>query len=160
VEKFEKFTKGLSKYFEWLGVIGLLAMFAANLVDVIGAKVFKWPLPGAIEILSFTLVVAIAPAIAYGLFLGTHLRIDFIVDKFPKALRFVLSPFVSIMCTILFILIFWKGFEYAYSLQKAGEIGGSSHIPFFPFAYVLSFSCIPVILFFALETIKSLKAKR
>jgi len=160
VEKFEKYTKGLSRGFEWVGVIGLLAMFAANLVDVIGAKVFKWPLPGAIEILSFSLVVAIAPAIAYGLFLGTHLRIDFIVDKFPKTLRFILGPFVSIMCTILFILISWKGFEYAHSLQISGEKGGSSHIPFFPFAYILSLSCIPVILFFVLETIKSLKAKR
>lgn len=160
MEKFERFTKGLSKGFEWLGVVGMLAMFAANLVDVIGAKVFKWPLPGAIEILSFTLVVAIAPAIAYGLFLGTHLRIDFIVDKFPKTLRFALKPFVSALCTILFVLICWKGFEYAYSLQIAGEIGGSSKIPFFPFAYVLAFSCIPVILFFVLETIKSLKAKR
>ena len=160
MEKFEKFTKSLSKGFEWLGVIGLLAMFAANLVDVIGAKVFKWPLPGAIEILSFALVVAIAPAIAYGLFIGTHLRIDFIVDKFPKILSVALRPIVSLMCTILFILISWKGFEYAYSLQRSGEKGGSSHIPFFPFAYVLAISCIPVILFFILETIKSLKAKR
>ena len=111
MEKFEKFTKGLSRDFEWVGVIGILAMFAANLVDVIGAKVFKWPLPGALEILSFALVVAIAPAIAYGLFLGTHLRIDFIVDKFPKTLRFVLGPFVSIMCMVLFVLISWKGFR-------------------------------------------------
>jgi len=160
VEKFERFTRGLSRGFEWLGVIGILAMFAANLVDVIGAKVFKWPLPGAIEILSFALVVAIAPAIAYGLFLGTHLRIDFIVDKFPRILRVALRPFVSLMCTILFILISWKGFEYAYSLQSSGEKGGSSHIPFYPFAYILAVSCIPVILFFILETLKSLKAKR
>ncbi|MGD9578224.1 MAG: TRAP transporter small permease [Syntrophorhabdus sp.] len=160
MEKFERFTKGLSRGFEWLGVIGMLAMFAANLVDVIGAKVFKWPLPGAIEILSFALVVAIAPAIAYGLYIGTHLRIDFIVEKFPKALRLALRPFVSAMCTVLFFLISWKGFEYAYSLQRSGEKGGSSHIPFSPFAYVLAISCIPVILFFILETLKSLKAKR
>lgn len=160
MEKFERFTKGLSRSFEWLGVIGMLAMFAANLVDVIGAKVFKWPLPGAIEILSFALVVAIAPAIAYGLYIGTHLRIDFIVEKFPKTLRLALRPFVSAMCMVLFFLISWKGFEYAYSLQRSGEKGGSSHIPFFPFAYVLAISCIPVILFFILETLKSLKAKR
>lgn len=160
MERFEKFSRDLSRYFEWAGVIGILTMLVTNLVDIIGAKFFQWPLPGALEILSFSLVVAIAPAIAHGLFLGTHLRIDFIVDKFPKTLRFVLGPFVSIMCLILFILILWKGFEYGYSLQEAGEIGSSSKIPFFPFAYVLSISCIPIILFFVLETIKSLKAKR
>lgn len=138
----------------------MLCMFAANLVDVVGAKFFKWPLPGALEILSFALVVAIAPAIAHGLFLGTHLRIDFIVDKFPKGLRYVLRSFVSILCTVLFVLILWKGLEYAHSLQKSGEMGGSSKIPFFPFAYVLSLSCIPVILFFIIETIKSFRVKR
>ena len=41
MEKFERFTKGLSKGFEWVGVIGMLAMFFANLVDVIGAKAFS-----------------------------------------------------------------------------------------------------------------------
>ena len=103
MEKFERFTKGLSKGFEWVGIIGMLAMFFANLVDVIGAKAFSWPLPGAIEVLSFALVVTIAPAIAYGLFLGIHLRIDFIVDKFPKILRSAFAPFVSLMLSLIHI---------------------------------------------------------
>jgi len=159
VERFEIFVRGMSRYFEWAGVIGLLAMFFTNLIDVVGAKLFNWPLPGALEIISFSLLVAIAPAIAHGLFLGVHLRIDFIIEKFPKTLRFVLDPLVSIICMILFILIFWNGLEYGYSLQKAGEIGSSSKIPFFPFAYVLAISCVPAALYFVLEAIKSVKAK-
>ncbi len=93
-------------------------------------------------------------------FFRTHLRIDFIVDKFPRILRVALRPVVSLMCTILFILISWKGFEYAYSLQISGEKGGHLISPSTLFAYILALSCIPVILFFILETLKSLKAKR
>lgn len=159
MKRFERFVKDMSRYFELAGAMGLLAMFFVNLIDVVGAKLFKWPLPGALEIISFSLLIAIAPAIAHGLFLGVHLRIDFIIQKFPRTLRAVLDTFVSILCMILFILIFWKGLEYGYSLQKAGEIGSSSKIPFFPFAYILAISCVPAVLYFVLETIKSVKGK-
>jgi len=159
VNRFEEFVRDVSRYFELAGVVGLLAMFLVNLIDVVGAKLFQWPLPGALEVISFSLLVAIAPAIAHGLFLGVHLRIDFIIQKFPKTLRSVLDTLVSIFCMILFILIFWKALEYGYSLQKAGEIGSSSKIPFFPFAYILAISCVPAVLYFVLETIKSVKGR-
>lgn len=159
MKEFERFVRRLSGYFEMAGAIGLLTMFLVNIIDVVGAKLFRWPLPGALEIISFSLLVSIAPAIAHGLFLGVHLRIDFIIQKFPRNLRVVLDTLVSILCMILFILIFWKGMEYGYSLQKSGEIGSSSKIPFFPFAYVLAVSCVPVVLYFILETLKSVKGK-
>lgn len=159
MKKFEKFVRNLSGYFEVVGAIGLITMFIVNLVDVIGAKLFKWPLPGALEIISFSLLVTIAPAIAHGLFLGVHLRIDFIIQKFPRGLRGILDGLVSLLCMVLFILIFWKGMEYGYSLQKSGEMGSSSHIPFFPFAYILAISCIPAILYFIFDAVRSVKAK-
>jgi TRAP-type C4-dicarboxylate transport system permease small subunit len=160
MQSFEKFSKGLARSFEWVGVIGMLIMFVVNLVDVIGAKVFHWPLPGALEMLSFALLVTIAPAIAYGLFLGTHLSIDFILDKFPRGLRLVLNPLVFLACLILFVLICWQSFEYGGSLYRAGEMGSSSKIPFFPFAYLLSISCVPAIFYFAVQISKCFKAEK
>jgi TRAP-type transport system small permease protein len=160
MQGFERFSRDLSRYFEWVGVTGMLIMFVVNLIDVVGAKVFKWPLPGALEMLSFALLVTIAPAIAHGLFLGTHLSIDFIIEKFPRALRLVLNPFVSLVCMILFVLISWQSLEYGHSLRHAGEMGSSSKIPFFPFAYLLSISCIPAIFFFFIQTIRSFKADK
>jgi TRAP-type transport system small permease protein len=160
MQAFEKFTKDLARWFEWVGVAGMLIMFVVNVIDVVGAKVFHWPLPGALEMLSFALLVTIAPAIAYGLFLGTHLSIDFILEKFPKPIKFVLNPLVFLACAILFVLICWQSFVYGQSLQAAGEVGSTSKIPFFPFAYLLSVSCIPAIMFFIIQTIKCFKAEK
>ncbi|OPY76571.1 MAG: Tripartite ATP-independent periplasmic transporter [Syntrophorhabdus sp. PtaU1.Bin058] len=160
LERFEKLIKDVSGYFEWVGVAGILMMFFANLADVIGAKFFRSPLPGALEVISFMQVVAITPAIAFGLFLGSHLEIDFIVEKFPKTLKTILSLLVSALCFILFVFVFWQGLEYGYSLQKSGEIGSVSKLPLFPFAYLFSVSCLPVIFFYVIKLMKTLKVKR
>jgi hypothetical protein len=39
-------------------------------------------------------------------------------------------------------------------------MGSSSKIPFFPFAYLLSISCVPAILYFAVQISKCFKAEK
>jgi TRAP-type C4-dicarboxylate transport system permease small subunit len=151
----DNFTRSLSSYLEWVGVIGILLMFIVNFVDVVGAKLFTWPLPGSVEIISFSQTVAIAPAIAFTLILGRHIRVEFIIDRFPKRLRAAISSISSFLSLILFVLILWQSYVYGQSLQKAGEIGSTSHLPFYPFAYLIAFCCIPVCLAFLMEVLKS-----
>jgi TRAP-type C4-dicarboxylate transport system permease small subunit len=156
---FERFIKNISKAFEWVGVMGLLAMVFVNIVDVVGSKFFKWPFPGGIEIISFSQVTAIALTIPIGLFLGFHVTIDFIIEKLPKTPKNVLDIFVSIVCIIFFVLVFWQALKYGYSLQESGEIGSVSKIPLFPFAYVISVGVLPVILFYIVKTINRIKGR-
>jgi len=152
----DKFTGSFSRSLEWLGVIGFLLMFLVNLIDVVGAKLFLWPLPGSVEIISFSQIVAIAPAIAFTLILGRHIRVEFIVDRFPKRIRAAITSISSFFSLILFVLILWQSYLYGVSLQRAGEIGSTSHLPFYPFAYLIAFCSIPVCLVFLMEVLKSL----
>jgi TRAP-type C4-dicarboxylate transport system permease small subunit len=152
----DRFTRGFSRSLEWIGVIGLWVMFLANFVDVVGAKLFLWPLPGATEVISFSQIVAIAPAIAFALILGRHIRVEFIIDRFPRRFRAAISSLSSFLSMILFVLILWQSYVYGVSLQKAGEIGSTSHIPFYPFAFLIAFCSIPVSLVFLVEVLRSL----
>ena len=157
-EKFENrletFTRTFSRSIEWLGVIGLLVMFLVNLGDVVGAKLFTWPLPGSVEVISFSQIVAIASAMAFALLLGRHIRVDFILNRFPRRFRAVMNGISSLLAFILFVIIVWQSCLYGVSLQKAGEIGSTSHWPLYPFAYFIAFCCIPVCLVFLLEVLK------
>ena len=152
----DKFTKTFSGSLEWVGVIGILLMFLVNFIDVVGAKLFLWPLPGSVEIISFSQIVAIAPAIAFTLILGRHIRVEFIIDRFPKRIRAAISSISSFLSLILFVLILWQSYLYGVSLQRAGEIGSTSHLPFYPFAYLIALCSIPVCLVFLMEVLKSL----
>ena len=152
----DKLTRSFSWSLEWVGAIGILLMFLVNFIDVMGAKLFIWPLPGSVEIISFSQIVAIAPAIAFTLILGRHIRVEFIIDRFPKRIRAAISSISSFLSLILFVLIIWQSFLYGQSLQKAGEIGSTSYLPFYPFAYLIAFCSVPVCLVFLIEVLKSL----
>jgi len=152
----DQYTRTFSRSLEWVGVIGILLMFLVNFIDVVGAKLFLWPFPGATEVISFSQIVAIAPAIAFTLILGRHIRVEFIIDRFPKRFRAAISSISSFFSLILFVLILWQSYSYGQSLQKAGEIGSTSHLPFYPFAFLIAFCSIPVALVFLKEILKSL----
>ena len=152
----DKFTRSSSRHLEWVGVIGIILMFLVNLVDVVGAKLFLWPVPGATEVISFSQIMAIAPAIAITLLLNRHIRVEFIIMRFPKRIRGAINSFSSFLSLVIFVLILWQSFVYGQSLQRAGEIGSTSHIPFYPFAYFIAFCSIPVCLAFLVEVLKSL----
>lgn len=156
LNQLEKFTRSSSGYLEWIGIIGIILMFLVNFIDVVGAKLFLWPVPGATEVISFSQIVAIAPAIAFTLLLNRHIRVEFIIMRFPKRIRATISSFSSFLSLLTFVLILWQSFVYGQSLQRAGEIGSTSHIPFYPFAYFIAFCSIPVCLAFLVEVLKSL----
>ena len=156
LNQLEKFTRGFSRSLEWIGVIGILLMFLANFIDVVGSKLFTWPLPGSVEIISFSQIVAIAPAIAFTLILGRHIQVDFIIAQFPTRIQAAISSIASLLSLILFVLLLWQSYLYGVSLQKSGEIGSTSFLPFYPFAYLIAFCCIPVCLVLLIEVFRSL----
>ncbi|MEW6668004.1 MAG: TRAP transporter small permease [Thermodesulfobacteriota bacterium] len=156
MNRLDRFARGFSRYLEWVGVIGFLLMFLVNLVDVVGAKLFTRPLPGSVELISFSQIVAIAPAMAFTLILGRHIRVEFIIDRFPGRIRAAIGSISSFLSLILFVLLLWQSYTYGVSLQKSGEIGSTSFLPFYPFAYLIAFCSIPVCLVFLVEVLRSL----
>jgi TRAP-type C4-dicarboxylate transport system permease small subunit len=156
LNQLDKFARGFSQSLEWVGMIGILLMFLVNFIDVLGAKLFLWPFPGVTEVISFSQIVATAPAIAFALILGRHIRVEFIIERLPKRLRAAISSISSFLSLILFVLLLWQSYIYGHSLHEAGEIGSTSHLPFYPFAHLIAFCCIPVCLVFLIEVLKSL----
>lgn len=155
-DRLARFTSAFSGSIERLGMAGILLMFLVNFIDVVGAKLFLWPVPGATEVIGLAQVVAIAPAIAMTLLLNRHIRVEFILMRLPRRLRAAFSAISSFFSLAIFVLIAWQSYLYGHSLRRAGEIGSTSHLPFFPFAYLIAFSCIPVCLAFLIEVFKYL----
>ena len=47
---FEKIVRFWSICFNWIALIALVAMVGVVSVDIVGAKIFSFPLPGAVEL--------------------------------------------------------------------------------------------------------------
>jgi TRAP-type C4-dicarboxylate transport system permease small subunit len=142
----KKIAERLSLYLLFGGIFSLLFMLLVNFVDVFGAKLFNKPLPGATEYTSLFQVVAISTAIAHTLLERRHIRIDFFVDKFKERIKKGVVILIIGLEICFFVVIVWRGSLYAYSLMKSGELGATSELAFYPFAFILALSAIPVLL--------------
>jgi len=156
VGKCEKFNHRLSGWFEWIGVAGLLLMMLITIIDVTGAKLFLWPLLGAIDWVRAWQSVAIAFACAVTLIVGRHVRVEFFVTRLPQRAQAVIESIVNLLGLGLFILIVWRLSVLGYSLQAGGEVSATAHIPRSLLAYGIALASIPVCLVFLRELISSL----
>jgi len=145
--RFRRVAEGL----EWIGFVGLLLMLLFTIVDVIGSTLFHKPLRGSIEWVGYMQIIAIGGTVAIGLYADRHISIEFLVSKLPGLLKNVVLKFVSIVCFVFFIILCWESFTYGLSLQKAGEVSSTAHLPMYPFAYFIAAAAVIASLYYVGE---------
>jgi TRAP-type C4-dicarboxylate transport system permease small subunit len=158
--KFERFNRLLSSWFEWIAIAAMLVMMSITCIDVVGAKVFRSPLLGAIDIVMLVQIVAISFAASMALILGRHIQVEFFIRLLPRRVRAVVNSVILLLGLGLFMVITWRLFLLGYLLQTSGDYSATIYIPYYPFAYGIALACIPVCLVFLLEFLKSVTKKR
>ena len=146
LEKFDRFNKRLCYLVEWVGLSGLLLMMFITCIDVIGAKVFRLPVPGAIDYVMLAQLFAVSFAIAASLLLGRHVEVEFFVPLLPDFVRAIVDIIIQLLGLGLFVLICGRLIVYGVYLQKGYEVTSTVLIPIYPFAYGIALACIPTCL--------------
>ena len=97
LDKLLNSTRTFSLWLTWLG--GTLIVLSALLVtlEVFLRKLFNISLGGADEISGYAFGVATAFALSYALFERTHIRVDALMNTFPKALHPIINFFGLLM---------------------------------------------------------------
>ncbi len=146
LEKFDRLNRKISFWIEWIGLAGILMMMAITCLDVVGAKVFRFPVPGALDIVMMSQLVAVAFAVAASLILGRHVEVEFFVPLLPKGLQTVIDAIVHLLCLLLFVAICRQLFVHGHSMQTGHEVSPTIRLPLYYFAYGAAASFIPVCL--------------
>lgn len=137
----------------------MLVMMAITCIDVIGAKVFKSPILGALDVVQLCQIVAIAFAASMTLIVGRHIQVEFFIDLLPRRIQVVINFLVLLIVLGLFMVVIWRVSLLGYSFQTSGEYSPTAYIPLYPFAYAIALACIPVCLVLIQEFFKALKQK-
>ena len=156
LDKIEKLNERLSRGSEWFSIAAMLLVVAITCVDVVGAKVFRWRIPGAIDIVMLAQLVTIAFASGITLIKGRHIKVEFFIRLLPQRVQNVIDSIVLFLVLGLFTVIIWRLVELGYSFQLSGEYSATIHIPYYPFAYAIALACIPVWMIILVQFIKSL----
>ena len=122
IERLTKISGMVSRGLRWVAGAGLMAMLLLTVADVIGIKLFKTPVPGAIELVGFMGVVVVAFTLAYTEFRHGNIQVEFFVSRLPRRGRAAVSSFVYLLSIVLFAMLAWQSYRYARVLQTTGEV--------------------------------------
>ncbi len=156
IDRWEKFTVSISQWLNWVGGIGLVAMLGIIIADIIGIRFFRWPIPGAIEMVGFISMVVVAFAMTHTLLIRGHIQVEFFVRHLPPRGQAATTAITSLLGLGLFALLAWQSYEYGRLLHITGEVSMTQRIPFYPFVYALAFCCIPVCLALLIDFLKAM----
>lgn len=137
------FLKIVEKLSKWMGFISGCALTVIMFVTVadVFLRLFKHPIVGTYEIVGFGGAIVIGFAVPITSWIRAHIFVDFAIKCFSIKIQNVFNIATRITGIILFILIGWNLFIYAYGLYQSGEVSTTRQMPFYPIAYGLGACC-------------------
>ena len=112
-------------------------------IRLVGAKLFSWPVPGAVEIAGLLGLLVTVLALTSTQLERRHVEIEIFVILLPQRTQAIIGSITALIALILFGVIAWQMFDFARSVQLSGRITPSERIPLYPFAYAM-FVCFAV----------------
>jgi TRAP-type C4-dicarboxylate transport system permease small subunit len=119
---------------------GVLAcMIILTLCDVI-LRNFGHPITGSMEFIQYGGTIVFGFSIPYGTMLGSQVIVDIITEKLSPRRKRMINILTRCIGIIIFLFVAYNFFLYGIDVQKTGERTASFKIPYYPFAFALSFS--------------------
>lgn len=136
---FERIVKTVSWFANGLGAIALTIMMLLILTDVLMRYLFNRPVQGCLELVEFTMALAIALGMAYTGVRKGHIAVELVLSRFSPRVQATFDIFHFLIATVLFLFMSWKTAQQALVVGKHHVTTSVLAIPVYPFICVLSF---------------------
>ncbi len=156
LEKFKSFNEAVSGWVEWIGFGAVFFMVVLTCIDVLGAKLFRLPVPGSLDMMMLAQLIAISFAAAMTLVRKRHVSVDFFVVLLPRRAQALIDCVVQLLCLGLFVITVWRLCDHRYYLQTGGEQTPTIQVPVAPFSYAAALATVPVCLVLAQQLLGSI----
>jgi TRAP-type C4-dicarboxylate transport system permease small subunit len=138
----KRFISGIANVDKSLYVIAgsvLACMIILTLFDVI-LRNFGHPITGSMEVIQYGGAIVFGFSIPYGTMLGAQVIVDVLTEKLRPGRKRMINVMTRCVGIIIFLFVAYNFFVYGIDVQKTGERTASFKIPYYPFAFALSFS--------------------
>ena len=137
---FNKLNGYLVAALKHLAIWILTAMMFLTAVDVCMRYLFKSPITGSFELVEFMMALLIPFSIVFCASEKSHVRVDIIVERFPKGIRSFLMFVANLLSLVLFVLITWQAAVYIVEEYNSKLTSAVLYIPVYPFIGTLTFA--------------------
>lgn len=156
LDGFLQSVKSISGWFESIGIIALAIIVLTALADVIGSKVFKFPVPGSTELTGILQIIAISGGLAISKINGRHIAVTFLPDKLRGRSKAGLDIFISVLGLGLFAVVVLTCFQYGVNLFHRGTGTFLLEIVYYPFAFWIALCCVPLCLLLLIDLLNAI----
>jgi TRAP-type C4-dicarboxylate transport system permease small subunit len=119
---------------------GVLAcMILLTLFDVI-LRNFGHPITGSMEFIQYGGSIVFGFSIPYGTLLGAQVIVDIVTEKLNPRNKRIVEVITRCIGIMIFLFVAYNFVVYGMDAKRTGERTASFKIPYYPFAFALSFS--------------------
>ena len=131
--RMEKFTTAVG-YFSFVCVLLLVVL---NVTDVALNKIANKNIIGAYEISQRLLMCAVFSSFAYAQSKKAHINMTILIEKLPRALRFILFTLMSLLSIVAAGAMTWAAYLQTLDCLKRGYVTEVLYIPLWPFYVIM-----------------------
>jgi TRAP-type C4-dicarboxylate transport system permease small subunit len=117
----------------------LACMILLTLFDVI-LRNFGHPITGSMEIIQYGGCIVFGFSIPYGTMLGAQIIVDIITEKLSPGKKRMINVITRCAGILIFLFVAYNFYAYGIDVKQTGERTASFKIPYYPFAFALSFT--------------------
>ena len=133
----ERFSGLLRRYLMIAGGVSLLALTLLATMNV-ALRIFRVPLSGTYEIVSFLGAIVTAGALGYTQKRKDHIVVDILSERFPAPVKRVLDRVSYALTLAFFSIVSWQTFVYGKRMMRTGEVSETLKIAYHPFVFFVS----------------------
>lgn len=149
----QKLTRGIAFGAMFL----LLPMMFVSATDVTLRKLFTATVPGTMELSSYMLALFILLGLSYTHQCRSHVRVSFLLDRFPDKVKTVVEIITSLLCLAMLLVLVFEGWIVAVEETTVSDM---LRIPQTPFRMALVVGCFSFALEVIIDIIEHLKTLR
>ncbi len=132
-------------------LLGLTLLATAN----VALRIFRVPVGGTYEIVSFLGAIVTAGALGYTQKRRHHIVVDILSDKYPPRIKRAVDRVSRLIMFVLFSIVSWQTVAYGMRLIRAGEVSETLKIPFHPFVFLVALGFAVLALTILLDFLES-----
>ena len=147
----DEFVFKIEKAFNMTSAFLILFLMLLAVVQVVGRKVFNFPVRGYVDWVEFAMAIFAFISIAYTQKLGGHIRMEFLIGRFKGRLLWGLEVIGTLLGLFICVVLMW----YAYThFLRAWDIGDTSmdiELPIWPSKLLVAFAFLSLNIRFIIQ---------
>ncbi len=146
----------IDKLFYIISGIVLVFMITLTLFDVV-LRNFGHPITGSLEIIQYSGCIVFSFSVPYATWMKAQIFVDLLLEKITPDNKRIMNIITRSIGIIIFLFISYNCFLYGLDVRTTGECTAYFRIPYYPFAYAISFSFLLQALTILCDLIQTIK---